>query len=81
MEHASYISASHVDMDQDQDQNQNDGVYLSSTTEFFPIDDQEEQVYLDRYSDGKVWGMAFFFPVHIQGTNGQRLLCIFFSIS
>ncbi|KAG0090988.1 hypothetical protein BGZ92_001710, partial [Podila epicladia] len=51
VEHASYISASHVDMDQDQDQNQNDGVYLSSTTEFFPIDDQEEQVYLDRYSD------------------------------
>ncbi|KFH67925.1 hypothetical protein MVEG_06656 [Podila verticillata NRRL 6337] len=51
VDQVSYISASHVDMDQDQDQNQNEGMYLSSTTEFFPIDDQEEQVYLDRYSD------------------------------
>lgn len=60
-------------MDQDQDQNQNDGVYLSSTTEFFPIDDQEEQVYLDRYSDGKVWGTISVFSIHIQRTNGYFL--------
>lgn len=80
MDQVSYISASHVDMDQDQDQNQNEGMYLSSTTEFFPIDDQEEQVYLDRYSDGMcVRGADFFqsifvFPtnpiLHIQSTNG-----------
>ncbi|KAF9089397.1 hypothetical protein BGX23_006720 [Mortierella sp. AD031] len=35
----------------DMEQNLNDGVYLNSTTEFFPIDDQDEQVYLEQYSE------------------------------
>ncbi|KAG0048858.1 hypothetical protein BGZ83_006256 [Gryganskiella cystojenkinii] len=28
-----------------------DGMYLNSTREFFPVEDQDEQVYLDQYSD------------------------------
>ncbi|KAF9420183.1 hypothetical protein BGZ94_009205 [Podila epigama] len=47
VEQRSFVSESHIDVDQ----NPNDGMYLSSTTEFFPIDDQEEQVYLEGYSD------------------------------
>jgi len=29
-----------------------DGIYLNSTTEFFPVEDQDEQVYLEQYSEG-----------------------------
>ncbi|KAF9436685.1 hypothetical protein BGZ76_003219 [Entomortierella beljakovae] len=47
VEHRSYNSISHVDSEP----NANDGVYLNSTTEFFPVDDQDEQVYLEQYSD------------------------------
>lgn len=42
------MSASQLELEQ----NLNDGVYLNSTTEFFPIDDQDEQVYLEQYSEG-----------------------------
>ncbi|KAG0255572.1 hypothetical protein BG011_005050 [Mortierella polycephala] len=47
VEQRSYISASPMEPEQ----NPNEGVYLNSTTEFFPIDDQNEQVYLDQYSE------------------------------
>ncbi|KAF9186756.1 hypothetical protein BGZ51_001781 [Haplosporangium sp. Z 767] len=47
VEQRSYISTSLVEPEQ----NPNEGVYLNSTTEFFPIDDQDEQVYLDQYSE------------------------------
>ncbi|KAF9933045.1 hypothetical protein FBU30_006721 [Linnemannia zychae] len=49
IEQRSHMSASQLD----QDQMLNDGVYLNSTTEFFPIDDQDEQVYLEQYSEGE----------------------------
>ena len=48
VEHRSYNSLSQMDPEP----NAGDGVYLNSTTEFFPVDDQDEQVYLDQYSDG-----------------------------
>ncbi|KAF9359980.1 hypothetical protein BGX26_010908 [Mortierella sp. AD094] len=47
VEHRSYNSTSQLNPEQ----NVNDGVYLNSTTEFFPVDDQDEQVYLEQYSD------------------------------
>ncbi|KAF9133627.1 hypothetical protein BGW39_009355 [Mortierella sp. 14UC] len=49
VEQRSHMSASQPELEQ----NMNDGVYLNSTTEFFPIDDQDEQVYLEQYSDGE----------------------------
>ncbi|KAG0200621.1 hypothetical protein BGX28_006353 [Mortierella sp. GBA30] len=48
VEQLSYASGSHV---VEQEPNPGDAVYLNCTTEFFPIDDQDEQVYLDQYSD------------------------------
>ncbi|KAF9114034.1 hypothetical protein BGX27_000302 [Mortierella sp. AM989] len=45
VEHRSFNSTSQVEP------NMNDGIYLNSTTEFFPVDDQDEQVYLEQYSD------------------------------
>jgi hypothetical protein len=48
VEQRSHMSASQLELEQ----NLNDGVYLNSTTEFFPIDDQDEQVYLEQYSEG-----------------------------
>ncbi|KAG0023746.1 hypothetical protein BGZ80_008223 [Entomortierella chlamydospora] len=47
VEHRSYNSTSQLSPEQ----NVNDGIYLNSTTEFFPVDDQDEQVYLEQYSD------------------------------
>ncbi|KAG0298362.1 hypothetical protein BGZ96_000076 [Linnemannia gamsii] len=47
VEQRSQMSASQLEFEQ----NLNDGVYLNSTTEFFPIDDQDEQVYLEQYSE------------------------------
>ncbi|KAG0297384.1 hypothetical protein BGZ98_000617, partial [Dissophora globulifera] len=47
VEHRSFNSTSHLD----QELAVNEGEYLNSTTEFFPVDDQDEQVYLDQYSD------------------------------
>ncbi|KAF9548924.1 hypothetical protein EC957_005276 [Mortierella hygrophila] len=49
VEQRSHMSASQME----QEHNLNEGVYLNSTTEFFPIDDQDEQVYLEQYSDGE----------------------------
>ncbi|OAQ33426.1 hypothetical protein K457DRAFT_134545 [Linnemannia elongata AG-77] len=49
VEQRSHISASQME----QEHNLNEGVYLNSTTEFFPIDDQDEQVYLEQYSEGE----------------------------
>ncbi|KAK3847409.1 MAG: hypothetical protein J3R72DRAFT_164468 [Linnemannia gamsii] len=43
------MSASQLELEH----NLNEGVYLNSTTEFFPIDDQDEQVYLEQYSEGE----------------------------
>lgn len=48
VEQRSHMSASQME----QEHNLNEGVYLNSTTEFFPIDDQDEQVYLEQYSEG-----------------------------
>ncbi|KAF9570874.1 hypothetical protein EC968_001313 [Mortierella alpina] len=48
VEQLSFVSGSHV---VEQDVAPGDAVYLNCTTEFFPIDDQDEQVYLDQYSD------------------------------
>ncbi|KAF9953435.1 hypothetical protein BGZ72_005409 [Mortierella alpina] len=48
VEQLSFVSGSHV---VEQDNIPGDAVYLNCTTEFFPIDDQDEQVYLDQYSD------------------------------
>ncbi|KAF9204778.1 hypothetical protein BGZ49_004875 [Haplosporangium sp. Z 27] len=47
VEHRSYNSTSQAV----QESNANDGIYLNSTTEFFPVDDQDEEVYLEQYSD------------------------------
>ncbi|KAF8930945.1 hypothetical protein BGZ58_007935 [Dissophora ornata] len=47
VEHRSFNSMSQMDPELDEI----DGVYLNSTTEFFPVDDQDEQVYLEQYSD------------------------------
>lgn len=49
VEQRSHMSASQME----QEHNLNEGVYLNSTTEFFPIDDQDEQVYLEQYSEGE----------------------------
>jgi hypothetical protein len=38
---------------QDNNHLNEDGMYLNSTTEFFPVEDQDEQVYLEQYSEGK----------------------------
>ncbi|CAO3567313.1 unnamed protein product [Mortierella alpina] len=48
VEQLSFVSGSHV---VEQDNIPGDAVYLNCTTEFFPVDDQDEQVYLDQYSD------------------------------
>ncbi|KAG9327331.1 hypothetical protein KVV02_007107 [Mortierella alpina] len=48
VEQLSFVSGTHV---VEQDNIPGDAVYLNCTTEFFPIDDQDEQVYLDQYSD------------------------------
>ncbi|KAF9939272.1 hypothetical protein BGZ65_011035 [Modicella reniformis] len=47
VEHRSYVSDSQLDPEL----YANDGVYLNSTTEFFPVEDQDEQVYLEEYAD------------------------------
>ncbi|ORZ16016.1 hypothetical protein BCR41DRAFT_58769 [Lobosporangium transversale] len=47
VEQQSYSSVTSMD----HDLNVNDAIYLNSTTEFIPVDDQDEQVYLEQYSE------------------------------
>ena len=58
VEHRSFISDSQ--QDSELNANDGDGIYLNSTTEFFPVEDQDEQVYLEEYADGKICFFFFF---------------------
>ncbi|KAF9349665.1 hypothetical protein BGX34_001669 [Mortierella sp. NVP85] len=49
VEHRSFISDSQ--QGSELNANDGDGIYLNSTTEFFPVEDQDEQVYLEEYAD------------------------------
>ncbi|KAF9578384.1 hypothetical protein BGW38_005840, partial [Lunasporangiospora selenospora] len=51
VEQPSHVSQSMAEAGEEEGQYVQEGYYLTSTTEFFPVDDQDERVYLDQFSE------------------------------